>query len=117
MDRQAIEEYGIPSLDLMEHAAQAVAGAVRDLLKGYKNPLIGGTASVVLMGLSGDETETEAQREERQRDYRQEIPSLDTEYGRIIRRRPGNARKDNQKLRHSTKEKIRCKNSGFFKCN
>ena len=66
LDRQAIEEYGIPSLDLMEHAAQAVAGAVRDLLKGYKNPLIGGTASVVLMGLSGDETETEAQREERQ---------------------------------------------------
>ena len=40
LDRQAIEEYGIPSLDLMEHAAQAVANEVRELLKGYENPLI-----------------------------------------------------------------------------
>ena len=32
LDRQAIEEYGIPSLDLMEHAAQAVADEVAALL-------------------------------------------------------------------------------------
>ena len=49
LDRQAIEEYGIPSLDLMEHAAQAVANEVRELLKGYKNPLIGGAVSAIIM--------------------------------------------------------------------
>ena len=28
LDRRAIEEWGVPSLELMEHAAQAVADAV-----------------------------------------------------------------------------------------
>ena len=32
LDRTAIEERGIPSLELMENAAQAVAQAVRDLV-------------------------------------------------------------------------------------
>ena len=69
LDRQAIEEYGIPSLDLMERAAQAVANEVRELLKGYKNPLIGGAVSAIIMGSSdtvseekGAEKEQEHQR-------------------------------------------------------
>ena len=69
LDRQAIEEYGIPSLDLMEHAAQAVADEVRRLLEGYKNPLIGGAVSAIIMGSSdtvseekGAEKEQEHQR-------------------------------------------------------
>ena len=61
LDRQAIEEYGIPSLDLMEHAAQAVAGAVRDLLKGYKNPLIGGGASSVVFVTADQDDGAEVQ--------------------------------------------------------
>ena len=32
LDRRAIEERGVSSLDLMEHAAQAVADAVWELL-------------------------------------------------------------------------------------
>ena len=32
LDRRAIEERGVPSLDLMEHAARAVADAVWELL-------------------------------------------------------------------------------------
>ena len=38
LDRIAIEEWGIPSLDLMEHAAQAVAQAVMDLVGEVKRP-------------------------------------------------------------------------------
>ena len=32
LDRQAIEDRGIPSIDLMERAAKAVAGAALELL-------------------------------------------------------------------------------------
>ena len=34
LDRQAIEEYGVSSLGLMERAARAVAEEVRGLLEG-----------------------------------------------------------------------------------
>ena len=69
LDRQAIEEYHIPSLDLMEHAAQAVAGVVRDLLKGYKNQLIGGgVSSLVFVTADQDDGEDvqEARRKAKQ---------------------------------------------------
>lgn len=38
LDRIAIEERGIPSLELMENAAQAVAQAVMDLVGPAKKP-------------------------------------------------------------------------------
>ena len=42
LDRTAIEERGIPSLELMENAAREVAQAVADLVGPVKGP---GTAS------------------------------------------------------------------------
>ena len=66
LDRQAIEEYHIPSLDLMEHAAQAVAGVVRDLLKGYKNQLIGGGASSLVF-VTADQDDGEDVQEARRK--------------------------------------------------
>ena len=46
LDRQAIEEYGVSSLGLMERAAQAVAEEVRGLLEGGGPDFIGGADSV-----------------------------------------------------------------------
>ena len=46
LDRQAIEEYGVSSLGLMERAARAVAEEVRGLLEGGGPDFIGGAASV-----------------------------------------------------------------------
>ena len=56
LDRQAIEEYGVSSLELMERAAQAVAEEVRGLLEGGGPDFIGGAASVAVLG-AGAETE------------------------------------------------------------
>ena len=56
LDRQAIEEYGVSSLGLMERAAQAVAEEVRGLLEGGGPDFIGGAASVAVLG-AGAETE------------------------------------------------------------
>ena len=75
LDRQAIEEYGIPSLDLMEHAAQAVANEVRELLKGYKNPLIGGAVSAIIMGSS--DTVSEEKRAEKEQEHQRLQTILD----------------------------------------
>ena len=75
LDRQAIEEYGIPSLDLMEHAAQAVANEVQELLKGYKNPLIGGAVSAIIMGSS--DTVSEEKRAEKEQEHQRLQTILD----------------------------------------
>ena len=56
LDRQAIEEYGVSSLGLMERAARAVAEEVRGLLEGGGPDFIGGAASVAVLG-AGAETE------------------------------------------------------------
>ena len=56
LDRQAIEEYGVSSLGLMERAAQAVAEEVRGLLEGGGPDFIGGADSVTVLG-AGAETE------------------------------------------------------------
>ena len=56
LDRQAIEEYGVSSLGLMERAAQAVAEEVRGLLEGGGPDFIGGADSVKVLG-AGAETE------------------------------------------------------------
>ena len=56
LDRQAIEEYGVSSLGLMERAAQAVAEEVRGLLEAGSPDFIGGADSVAVLG-AGAETE------------------------------------------------------------
>ena len=56
LDRQAIEEYGISSLELMERAARAVAEEVRGLLEAGSPDFIGGADSVAVLG-AGAETE------------------------------------------------------------
>ena len=56
LDRQAIEEYGVSSLGLMERAALAVAEEVRGLLEGGGPDFIGGADSVKVLG-AGAETE------------------------------------------------------------
>jgi len=53
-DRRAIEERGIPSLELMEHAARAVAEAVWELLQPEEDGPAGhGFHSVILMSKKG----------------------------------------------------------------
>lgn len=63
LDRIAIQERGIPSLDLMERAAQAVAEAVRDVLGPEENrgPL---AQSFGLIVSTGEQPPTEAERRE-----------------------------------------------------
>lgn len=63
------------SLDLMEHAAQAVANEVRELLKGYKNPLIGGAVSAIIMGSS--DTVSEEKRAEKEHEHQRLQTILD----------------------------------------
>ncbi len=65
LDRQAIEEYGIPSLDLMEHAAQAVANAVWNLVgrEDEDDGVIGGADGPIAI-LVGGADRKEAQREQ-----------------------------------------------------
>ena len=64
LDRIAIEERGIPSLELMEHAAQAVAQEVVNLVGPVQNR-IGpvGTTSFLFMTRTGEEPTQEEQRE------------------------------------------------------
>ena len=65
LDRQAIEEYGIPSLDLMEHAAQAVANAVWNLVgREDEDDGVIGRADGPIAILVGGEDREEAQREQ-----------------------------------------------------
>ena len=67
LDRQAIEEYGIPSLDLMEHAAQAVANAVWNLVgREDEDDGVIGRADGPIAILVGGEDRKEAQREQEQ---------------------------------------------------
>ena len=53
MDRRAIEEMGVPSLELMEHAAQGVDDVVWELLhpakEGYFPEIIGGSHSIAVL--------------------------------------------------------------------
>ena len=65
LDRQAIEEYGIPSLDLMEHAAQAVANAVWNLVgrEDEDDGFIGRADGPIAVLVGGADRE-EAQREQ-----------------------------------------------------
>lgn len=68
LDRIAIEERGIPSLELMENAAQAVAQAVMDLVGEVEQPegedgVLGGATSVCFMVKTGEEPTAEEQRE------------------------------------------------------
>ena len=72
LDRRAIEEYGISSLDLMEHAAQAVVRAVQELLEDCKHSQIGGACSVVVLGKT-ELSEEELQEKKRQEEQAQEI--------------------------------------------
>ena len=57
LDRTAIEERGIPSLELMENAAREVAQAVADLVGPVKGPRpdgrIGGAVSVAVLTSRG----------------------------------------------------------------
>ena len=68
LDRIAIEERGIPSLELMENAAQAVAQAVVNLVGEVREPIpedgiIGGATSVCFLMKTGEEPTPEQQRE------------------------------------------------------
>ncbi len=53
LDRQAIEERGIPSLTLMEHAARAVAAAVINLAEEADDPAQGGRKHLYLPSAQG----------------------------------------------------------------
>ena len=65
LDRQAIEKYGIPSLDLMEHAAQAVANAVWNLVgREDEDDGVIGRADGPIAVLVGGEDREEVQREQ-----------------------------------------------------
>lgn len=64
LDRVAIEERGIPSLKLMEQAAQAVADAVRELVSPNPyGPAAASFTSVVFLTTKGQEPTDEEQRE------------------------------------------------------
>ena len=67
LDRTAIEERGIPSLELMENAAREVAQAVADLVGPVKGPRpdgrIGGAVSVAVLTSRGEPLTPEEQRE------------------------------------------------------
>ena len=65
LDRQAIEEYGIPSLDLMERAALGVAGAVWSLVgrEDEDDGVIGGADGPIAVLVGGPDRE-EARREQ-----------------------------------------------------
>ncbi len=68
LDRAAIQDRGVPSLDLMEHAARAVAEAVMDLVPlpdrtGEDGPSPGGFTSVVFVSSDGKQPTEEEQRE------------------------------------------------------
>ena len=66
LDRTAIEERGIPSLELMENAAREVAQAVADLVGPVKGPRpdgrIGGAVSVAVLTSRGEPLTPEEQR-------------------------------------------------------
>ena len=59
LDRQAIEEYGIPSLDLMERAALGVAGAVWSLVgrEDEDDGVIGGADGPIAVLVGGPDRE------------------------------------------------------------
>ena len=64
LDRAAIEEWGIPSLELMEHAAQAVARAAANLAGPVQNRTgPDGTTSFLFMTRTGEKPTQEEQRE------------------------------------------------------
>lgn len=63
LDRVAIQERGIPSLDLMEHAAQAVADEVQDTLCRNRKGVVGSARSVGVIVSSGKPLTPEEERE------------------------------------------------------
>ncbi len=76
LDRQAIEECGVPSLDLMERAAQCVADAVEELLNRGSDArvgVIGGATSALVMVSNGREDPEVVQAAERERQKLQAI--------------------------------------------
>ena len=71
LDRRAIEEYGVPSLELMEHAAQAVADTVWELLRPDES-ICGSAHSVVILASKKD-APPPTDEEQRQMDELREI--------------------------------------------
>ncbi|MEY8403676.1 NAD(P)H-hydrate dehydratase [Oscillospiraceae bacterium 44-34] len=74
LDRRAIEERGIPSLELMENAARAVAGTVWELLypaeEGF-SPVLSSVSSMIVMRKKDDPPPTDE--EQRQAEELREI--------------------------------------------
>ena len=69
LDRVAIEERGIPSLELMEHASAAVAEAVESCLRERDDHVIGGARGLVILSKDGHAPTAEEQSEmDRMRD-------------------------------------------------
>ena len=69
LDRVAIEERGIPSLELMEHAAAQAAQHLHSLLEKHRRRICGGAVSVVGIRKDGTElTEEELHRQEKLRE-------------------------------------------------
>ena len=78
LDRVAIEDLGIPSLELMEHAAEAVAEKAAEVLRAKGEQILGSARSLCVVTGRGEElspeqqAEIEAMRElvEKQKDIR-----------------------------------------------
>ena len=69
LDRVAIEERGIPSLELMENAAEKAARQLHIMLDKHRRSICGGAVSVVGIRKDGTElTEEELHRQEKLRE-------------------------------------------------
>ena len=64
LDRAAIEERGIPSLELMENAAQKLAREVHGILHRELRGILGGASAVGVIVSSGGQPPTQEQQEE-----------------------------------------------------
>lgn len=78
LDRIAIQERGIPSLELMEHAAQAVAQAVVNLVGPPKKPE-GGMASCIGVIVSSGDGQPTAEEQREMEEIRSIVESKNTD--------------------------------------